>query len=175
MTMMISSERSQEARSHVLPAFLFLGWIALPIIAVILNALFVSDWIIQDLPAHQGWIKAMLALVYGVVLCGLYWISLDAMASRALAMLVGGAAFGWILAGSIYNVVNSVGDSSPGQRVSVAFVEQLKGAISFKVVEGPARGVKFTCSRSAWGPLGHSTPAFEIHRGRLGLWWGKLS
>jgi hypothetical protein len=109
------------------------------------------------------------------VLGGLYWTSPGATAKDALGALVVGFALGWTLTDFVFNVLNSVGDSSPGEQVPVAFVEQLKGAISFKVVEGPARGVKFTCSRSAWGPIGFHTPSFEIHRGRLGLWWGKLS
>ena len=71
------------------------------------------------------------------------------------------------------NIVNSVGDSSPGQAAEIAKVEWQHVGVLIRIAQ-PDAGAEFRCGKSKWQSVDTEGKRFHIHRGRLGLLWGEL-
>jgi hypothetical protein len=72
-----------------------------------------------------------------------------------------------------FQLCNCLHDSSPATVVDVEFVT-LARRVTFRVAEGPQDGREFECGRFTWGEIGGVKHRFELHQGRLGVWWGRL-
>lgn len=160
-------------------AIVVVAWFVLPLVAGPFYGMVQGHWTVQDTPK--------LYLVIAIV--GLIWFLLGV----ALILIVGGPwnlqliggllACALIAAGTIgciaFNLINCVGDKSPGQPMEFEQVSaSLKGSARLRAVSDPIVGTTFAISVTRVPHIAkRPTDAFHvryqglIRRGRLGLWW----
>lgn len=146
-------------------------WFALPIACAIAQHFVGDAWNTQEL-ASLRWMLLTAVVWYIFGFASLWEAALNL--KTQLFLVVWAAVASWWLVLFGINLLNSIGDSSPATHVAIELVAQPKGMVRFRVMDGPAAGVTFSCAKSEWGPIGGARHKLELHSGRLGWWWGRL-
>ena len=156
-------------------AILSFTWLLLIPLGAILAVFGVErTWLLQDTNRVYWWGAAAAA----IWLAGApFLISLPMPITWRVvgAIAVWGVISGAAIANTALAVINCAGDSSPGEEVTVRIVRDDRFRVHFRVVDGEHAGVVFSCGKSTWNLRDDRPRAFVMHRGRLGLWWGRLT
>ena len=149
-----------------------------------------DDRIIQENSQTYVWM-AIATVAYSGLLCAFLRPDIKGV----LGLTAFGALGGWLWGPQLLIVFNCAGDGSPGIRVEAHEVEYIQsyrrpgsqvrfdvrvrasGVAQPPLSDVPPPGVVFRASSSSWlSAVGsnQATRPFEVHQGRLGLWWGRF-
>jgi hypothetical protein len=151
----------------------------------------ISDaWIVEETSREYLWM-AFFAVLYTAA----GWLVLRPDLKGVLALAVFAAICGWLCGPQLMIALNCAADGSPGRVAEARFLEYVHrerrrpgSDVRFELVPSPGTageaslrpppGVVFRSSQISWGAVDSVDAVqqrrFEVHRGRLGLWWGRL-
>ena len=161
-------------RAVVGPLLSLLWLLVIPVGAVIAFASAEKTWMLQDTGRLYLW-AAVAAIIWLAGAPFLITLPIPRTPQVLLAGLVWGIVAGAAVANTALTVINCAGDDSPGEVATVRIVRDARFRVHFQVVDGPHAGIEFSCGKSVWNLRDDRPRPFVMHRGRLGLWWGRLA
>lgn len=160
------------SREIVRPLLSLLWLLVVPLGAAIAYWLAEKSWLQQETNRIYLWSAgAAIAWLAGATL--VVSISVPRTPRLLAAGLVWGIVAGAAIGNTALTLINCAGYSSPGETVTVRIVRDARFRVHLRVVDGQHAGLQFSCGKSAWNLRDDRPRAFVMHRGRLGLWWGR--